>query len=77
MKSPDRRFVHELAQHFGILSESQDPEPQRNVVVSCALEQYRELHLYITLRIRGSHVFVYTMYTESCVYRELCIESCI
>jgi transcriptional repressor NF-X1 len=33
MKRDERQVVHELAEHYGLASESQDPEPQRNVVI--------------------------------------------
>ena len=33
MKRDARQVVHELAAHYGIASQSQDPEPQRNVVL--------------------------------------------
>eukprot|EP00045_Choanoeca_perplexa_P012339 m.134146 g.134146 ORF g.134146 m.134146 type:complete len:1015 (+) comp15971_c0_seq6:732-3776(+) len=33
MKRDERQVVHELAEHYGLASESQDPEPQRNVVL--------------------------------------------
>lgn len=33
MKRDERQIVHELAELYGIQSESQDPEPQRNVVL--------------------------------------------
>lgn len=33
MNREDRHFVHELAGHYGVTSEAQDPEPNRSVVV--------------------------------------------
>ncbi len=33
MGREDRHFVHELAGHYGLTSEAQDPEPNRSVVV--------------------------------------------
>ncbi|KAK9474411.1 uncharacterized protein V1510DRAFT_390432 [Dipodascopsis tothii] len=33
MKSPQRRFIHMLAESYKLLSESQDPEPQRSVAI--------------------------------------------
>jgi hypothetical protein len=43
MKKADRRFVHELAHEFHVLSESEDPEPQRNVVVGGVVSGARML----------------------------------
>lgn len=33
MKKDDRQVIHELAEHYGVHSVSQDPEPNRNVVM--------------------------------------------
>lgn len=33
MKSDDRRLCHELAEHYGLKSESVDPEPNRSVIL--------------------------------------------
>ena len=33
MRRPDRAVAHELAEHYGLRSESQDAEPKRNVVI--------------------------------------------
>jgi hypothetical protein len=33
MRKDDRQAVHELAEHYGVHSVSQDPEPHRNVVM--------------------------------------------
>ncbi len=33
MRSEDRRFAHDLATHYGVKTESIDPEPHRSVVI--------------------------------------------
>ena len=33
MKTDDRRLCHELAEHYGLKTESVDPEPARSVVI--------------------------------------------
>ena len=41
MKTLQRRFIHELAQSYGVFSESQDPEPKRSVFLNATASSHR------------------------------------
>ncbi len=41
MKTLQRRFIHELAQSYGVFSESQDPEPKRSVFLTATASSHR------------------------------------